>query len=346
MSVPLVYVIVLSWNGLDWLKVCIPSLLKTKYKNFKTVVVDNGSTDGSQRFIKKNFPAVTLIENDENLGFSAGNNIGIKYAIQKGADYVVLLNNDTVVDEYWLGELVKAAGSKEVGACTSKFLLYDKKGVINSAGGQVNFLGFAWPVGLNEKDRGQYTEREVAFGCAASLLLKTTVLKEVGLFDPSYFIYADDTDLSWRIRLRGYKILYAPKSVVWHKYSATMQTRRKKYKYLIERNRITTILKNYSLKSLLLISPALVFIEFSVLLYSICDGWPLEKIRGWVWNLLHLKEIIKKRREVQKIRKVEDKKIIELFSGPIEYADIKSFWLEKIINPLLSLYWKFVRRFI
>ena len=340
-----VSVVVLNYNGMEHLDVCLKSLLRQTYKNYEIIVADNGSTDGSVAFIKENFPEVQVMEHGENFGFAKGNNLAMEMAIKNRATYVALLNNDTEVDENWLGAMVEAVeSSPDIGAVQSKMLLFDERGKINSGGGEVNFTGHAWPVGLLEEDIGQHKQREIELACAGSMLIKSAVLEEVGLFDEDYFIYHEDTDLSWRIRLAGYKIMFVPDSVVYHKYSASFENKEKYY--LLERNRLLTLLKNYSLKSLILISPGIVFSEIAVLYYSLVSGWILKKLNSYMWNLRQVGNTLRKRNEIKKIRKLPDSKVVENYKGTMEYENVSNVLIDRLFNPVFSGYWRLVKRFI
>jgi GT2 family glycosyltransferase len=340
-----VSVVVLNYNGMEHLDVCLKSLANQAFKDYEIIVADNGSTDGSVDFIRENFLDVHVMEHGENLGFARGNNLAMAAAIKNGATHVALLNNDTEVDENWLGAMVSAVeSSPEIGAVQSKMLLFDERNKINSGGGEVNFTGHAWPVGLFEDDVGQHKQREIELACAGSMLIKTTVFEEVGLFDEDYFIYHEDTDLSWRIRLAGYKILFVPGSVVYHKYSASFENKEKYY--LLERNRQLTLLKNYSLKSLILISPAIIFSEIAVLYYSLVSGWILKKLNSYIWNLRQVRSTLRKRKEIKRIRKIPDSKIVENYKGTMEYENVSNILIDRLFNPIFSGYWGLIKRFI
>lgn len=340
-----VSVIVLNYNGMSHLETCLSSLSKQTFKDFEVVVADNGSTDGSTEFVRENFPHVHLMEHKENFGFTKGNNIAMEVAIRNGAEYIALLNNDTEVDDNWLEALVDAIESEQdIGACQSKMLLFDERNKINSGGGEVNYTGHAWPAGLFEKDMGKYKKRPIDLACAGSMMVKASVLEEAGFFDEDYFIYHEDTDLSWRIRLAGYKILFAPDSVVYHKYSASFENKEKYY--LLERNRLLTLLKNYSLKSLILVSPGIIFSELAVLYYSLASGWFFKKLDCYTWNLKQAKNTLRKRKEIKKIRKIPDSKVVENYKGTMEYENVSNILIDYLFNPLFSGYWRLIKRFI
>lgn len=220
MDLPLVYVVILGWNRQKDTLECIESLLATDYSNLKLLVVDNASTDRTPERIRASFPQVELIINKENLGFAAGNNVGIQYAVHQGADYVLLLNNDTVVAEDLVHTLVTMAQSDHrIGVLSPKIYFYHDGTRIWSAGAKKPLLlpGLK-RVGFGKEDGPAYDRlQEVEYTTACAILVRAVVFQEVGLLDPTYFMYYEDCDFSVRVRRAAYKIIYVPKAKVWHK---------------------------------------------------------------------------------------------------------------------------------
>ncbi len=222
---PLVYVIILNWNGLEDTIECLYSLQRLGYENYKIVVVDNGSEKDESTYISKNFKSVSVIENKKNLGYCKANNQGIKLAMEENADYVLLLNNDTVVKASFLNVLIEYAEiHSNVGILNPKILYY-KSDKIHSMGGKILYpLGLFKNIGKG-KNSENYTsplEPEFASGCA--MLIRTEVIKKVGMLDPTYFAYCEDVDFSLRTKRRGYGIRVVPNSIIYHKKSATAGT--------------------------------------------------------------------------------------------------------------------------
>jgi len=221
---PSVYCVVLNMNGKTLLLESLESIMKMTYPNFKVVVVDNGSTDESPDAVRTQYPSVTVLENGKNLGFGEGNNVGIRYSLKQGAEWIFLLNNDIAVDPEMLTELMKAASSDEmIGILSPKIYYYSEPNKIWYAGGKVNyFTGIISHRGLREMDSGQYDqveETDYITGCA--FLIKRKVVESVGMFDPIYFpIYSEDADWSVRTQRAGYHLVYVPHAKLWHKVSA------------------------------------------------------------------------------------------------------------------------------
>jgi GT2 family glycosyltransferase len=220
---PKVCCVVLTWNDRDNLAECLASMSKLKYPNLEIIVSDNGSTDGTIEFVKADYPDVVLLENGRNLFWAGGNNLGIQRAIEDGADYILLLNNDIVVDPEMVGALVEVGESDpRIGMLGPKIYYYGDDRQLWYAGGQVSlWRGIARHVGIRETDRGQYDEvvsTDYITGCA--LMVKREVVEKIGLVDPVYVAYGEDMDWSYRARLAGYQLDYVPAAVLWHKIGA------------------------------------------------------------------------------------------------------------------------------
>jgi GT2 family glycosyltransferase len=213
-------IVLLNWNSGEMTAECIRSLLKMTAKNYEIIVVDNGSKDGSAKYLCAQFPEITILPQDHNLGFAAGCDVGMKLGLERGLKYVLPLNNDTVVDPEFLTELQLAAEEHPQAAMISpKIYLWDMPDRFWWAGGDFSlWTGIARHIGRKEVDKGQFdrsTELDWATGCA--VLIRSDVLRETGLFDESFFGNAEDLDLSLRMRKAGYKIWFAPKAKLWHK---------------------------------------------------------------------------------------------------------------------------------
>ncbi len=220
---PFVSIVVLNWNSYDDTINCIESLKKITYPEYEIIIVDNGSTDGSERILKQRFPELTLIQTGHNLGFTGGVNAGIRHALKEGADYIHLLNNDTVVAPDFLEELLKVAEKDgKAGILCSKIYFYHRPDRIWYAGATFySLIGLTVLVGCGRKDNKRFdTIRETEpTGC--SMLLKREVCEKIGLFDEEYFCYYEDLDFGMRAKRAGFRTLYVPSSKVWHKIGET-----------------------------------------------------------------------------------------------------------------------------
>ena len=212
-------------------------------------MVDNGSKDDSLIEIKKNFHNVKIIQNKKNLGFTGGSNVGIKCALKNNADYVLLLNNDTIVDRKFLSEMIKLTESDEKIGIVCPKVFYSKPKIIQYAGLKFNLnTGNTLLIGNNERDNGQFNEvLEMDFCGGTCMLVKKGVFRKIGLFDNRYFAYFEDTDFGFRARKAGYKIVFCPKARIWHKVSASSGGQSNPLKeYYMNRNNILFMKKHVS----------------------------------------------------------------------------------------------------
>ena len=221
---PLTYIILLTWNRWEDTEACLQSLLPVVNRHIRVLVVDNGSTDGTPEKIHRQFPRFEVHENGRNLGFPAGNNIGIRHAIADGADYVILLNNDTVVDPRFADELIAAARRvPSAGMISSLIFFHDRPNIVWFAGGDIStWTGRSRHVGYLHGDRGQF-KGDVPIGrpCACSLLVTRRFLETVGLMKEGLFLYGEEIDWMLRARRLGFQCVLASRSKVWHKVSSS-----------------------------------------------------------------------------------------------------------------------------
>lgn len=241
---PRVSVVVVNWNGRRFLDACLEAVLAQEVVGgFEVILADNASDDGSREHVAARWPEVRVVDTGGNLGFAGGNNVGIRCAV---GDHVVLLNNDTRARSGWLSALVAAADADpSLGAVTSKLVYMDRPDTIQNAGSLLLTDGSGADRGNGEIDRGQYdTPDEVFAMCGGAVLLKRSMLDDVGLFDETFFTYYEDTDLSWRMRLRGWRIWYEPRAVVEHVHAGTSVEWSPAFTFHVDRNRLFMILKN------------------------------------------------------------------------------------------------------
>lgn len=237
-----VVIIVLNWNGLADTLACLASLARLGYPTHEVVVVDNGSTDDSVATIRATYPRVTLIETGENLGYVGGNNVGLEYARAMGADYALLLNNDTEVAPDFLRLLVEAAeADPAIGIVGPTIYYFDRPNVIWSAGGDIDWRrGRTRMIGLDEVDQGQFghTVRPVDFVTGCALLIKVAVVEQVGMLDPRFFAYYEEAEWCVRASRAGFKILHVPQAKIWHKISPDAREASPQVHYYMTRNRL------------------------------------------------------------------------------------------------------------
>ncbi len=308
----LVSIIIINWNGIKDLKDLMPSLKKVKYKNFETIIVDHGSTDGSIEYIKKYHPKVKLLEKGKNLGFAKGNNVGYK---SSSGEYVLFLNNDTVVEPGFLNYLVEALKDKKIAVVQPKIIFADSK-KLQSAGTFFTDTGFLYHYGYDKDPTDEkYNKPSEIFSANGScMLVKREVIEKVGLFDEDFFLYFEETDFCWRVWLAGYFIKYIPESVIYHKGGrATKRLPSAFINFHSSKNRINAILKNLDLFGLVRILPIqLILNGLATLVFLLKGGfsvaWSMQ--RAIFWNIKNTRDTLNKRKKVQEeIRKISDDEI-------------------------------------
>ncbi len=239
---PLVMIIVLNWNGKRDTLACLESLEQSSYPNSQVLVVDNGSNDDSAAAIRARFPHHSLLETGENLGYAGGNNVGLRYALEQGADYALLLNNDTIVAADFVDCLVQAVESDpSIGVAGPTIYYHEQKDRIWSAGGVVDWRrGQTRMLELNTPDTGQLgtAPRTVDFVSGCALLARREVLEQVGLLDERFFVYYEEAEWCIRAQRAGFRSVHVPRSKIWHKIPLDARASSPAVHYYMTRNRL------------------------------------------------------------------------------------------------------------
>jgi GT2 family glycosyltransferase len=319
-------VVIANWNGKKYLKDCFDSLLGQTYKDFRIVFVDNGSIDESIDFVRENYSETKIIRLEKNTGFAKGYNVGMAKALEnENIKYVIVLNNDTKLDEKYIESLVDCANRHpEAASIQPKVLNFFDPERIDCAGILLSVDGVATNRGYREKDGKKYAEEKEIFGAtgAASLFsrkaLEKTKLSHGEYFDNSFFAFYEDVDLAWRMRLVGFKSYYCPKAVVYHIHSATAGKISGFKAYYLNRNRFFTLIKNYPLCRLAAILFVLtpfryIFLIFRVIMRKERKGAEFsgqkktmaakEILRAWGSVISNSPALVRKRRVIQKRKK-------------------------------------------
>jgi len=296
-----VLIVIVNWNGRHHLETCLPGLFDSNYRERRVVVIDNGSSDGSREWLQANFPEVERVELGGNRGFAPANNIGLEMALAGGAAYAALLNNDTRVEPDWLRALVETAeADPTIAICQARQRTWDGEREI-----RFRFVPAWCEAEASQTDvtpAGSPTATPFASGCA--MLIRCSALRRIGLFDPRYFMYVEDVDLTLRAWIAGYRVMDVPEAVVYHRFSGSATTSRQRM-YLGYRNQLTTLLKLYEADTLSRFSGAI-----GGRWISNRGAW-----RGTLDALAMLPGTLTRRRRVQAGRRARDAAFLDLVSG-------------------------------
>jgi GT2 family glycosyltransferase len=301
------------------------------------IVVDNGG-GGPEIEDASGRSGVQVVSPGRNLGFAAGCNAG---ALSATGDALVFLNPDTVLAPGALEGLVAPLEDPEIGVVSARLRLLDQPELLNSAGNEVHVTGIAW-AGLYGQPASAVGElRDVAFPTGAAMAIRRRLFEELGGFTEELFMYQEDLELGWRVRLLGLRVVVNPAADVYHEYEFGRNPGKQ---YLLERNRLVFVLSSYSPKLLLLLSPVLVSTEAAMLGLALKEGWARDKLAGWGWLLRNVGWLRRHRRETQRLRRVEDRELARFLSAVIAPAMIPVPSPVRAINPLVAKYWSLVKK--
>jgi GT2 family glycosyltransferase len=303
---PKISVIIPHLNGRHHLDDCLGSLRQQTRTDFEVLLVDNGSTDGTQAYARQQFPEVRLIELGQNRGFTGACNAG--WQASKG-EIIILLNNDTEVDPNWLQEVWSALEQNpQAGSVASKMLLFDRRDTFHTAGDFYRLDGLPGNRGVWQKDVGQFDQIEPVFSaCGGSAAYRRTMLDEIGFLDDDFFFSCEDVDLGWRAQLAGWQVLYVPTAVVYHKLKATGGS--VTGSYYDGRNFLYLIWKNYPTPLLRIYWKDILHAQLKITRDAL-RAWrgaaARARLRGQLAGLWGIFKLWPKRRQVQALRRVDD----------------------------------------
>lgn len=357
MATPTALISILLYNSEKFLPELLASLEKISYprEQLEIYFLDNASPDKSGELARDFLPnfakagiKATLEINKINEGFAGGHNHAFQMALERGIDYVYLLNSDAMVDPNFLTEaVVVALANKNTAIVQSLILLHPDTTKINTIGNALHYLGFGYALGERAPVTSlpQYENflENSGYASGAGVLFKTEALKIIGIFDDYMFLYHEDLDMSYRARLAGFDIRLAPRSIMYHHYDFSRSITKF---YYMERNRFYVLLSVYRLWTIILILPALLLVEIGLFLFAIRNGWWKEKLRAYGHLLkpqtwLH---IIERRIEINQTRKRSDRQMATFFTAVIESPELKNPTLLPILNWVLTKYWNIVKR--
>jgi len=309
-------VIIVNYNAGASLKGCLRSLANDDCRDREIILVDNASTDSSAEYIAQVAPGVQLIRSEINLGFSQGNNLGVR---SSHGNYLAFLNPDTVVEPGWLEALIAALeADPRAGLATAKILLLGDTVRINTCGCDIHYTGLTLCRGMGMGRNALIDPVDVSAVSGAAFVIRRDLFEALSGFDAAYFLYMEDTDLSWRARLMGYTCLYVPTSVVYHDYSLRFGPKKTFYQ---ERNRYLMLLKGLRWRTLLVLLPALLVAEMITWAFVLFREPQrlANKLRAYVWIAQHWAEVMESRRRTQAVRRVRDRDLIAICTHRLAY---------------------------
>lgn len=307
-------VVIPTWNGREDLPACLDSL-RGQSVPVEIVVVENGSTDGSVEMLRESYPDVTLLVQPVNLGFAGGVNVGLRYALHRGHDVVALLNNDAIADPRWVEHLVdEMMRDERVGMVASKFVTIDGSR-LDSTGECYSIWGLPFPRGRDEEDLDAYDTLTELFGASGgSTLYRADMLRDVGLFDEDFFAYFEDVDLSWRARLRGWRVLLAPAAVAYHRIGATSGRIPGFTTYQTLKNLFWVVAKNVPRRYLATVVPRLALAYTLTFWRAVLHGNGIVAVKGVVVAVAKMPKKLGQRRVIQRGRRIDDETLRSLLT--------------------------------
>ena len=333
---------------------CRDSLRSLDYHKelYKIYIADNCSSQQTRDYLAKIYPeAIVIPRLDGN--YSAANNAGVAQAKQDNCSYFVIANMDTKVDKNWLTELVKAVESDDsVGIAQSKILLYPKTEKeknwpkINSLGNFIHYLGFGFANGYNQPDREIIGLPEIkGYASGSSFIIKKEVYDKIIGYDEEYYMYHDDMEMSWKTKLAGYKIILAPKSIIFHKYEFSRSIL---MVYYMERNRYLVMFHCYHWLTIIFLLPCMIFLEIGMIFYYLFSNrfWLKFRVICYFLKISTWQKIFVKRKQIKILRIKPDKEIVAGFVGKVLFQEIDNPLLRYVVNPILNFYWQIVKKFI
>ena len=308
---PEISIIIANWNGKHFLNVCLRSLRNQIFRDFETILVDNGSSDGSVEFVRAGFPEVRLLALDNNLGFTGGTLAG--YQIAQGR-LIVLLNNDTEAHPNWLAEIYQGSLTfPSAGSFASKMIYFDDRTRIENCGFMVSQAGTTAELGRDEIDGPDWAGPRAVFGaCGGAAAYRRGMLDQIGFLDPDFFMIYEDVDLSFRAQLAGYDCVYLPKAIVYHRYRSTIKRQPALQVFYAQRNIEYVYCKNMPTGLLLRSAPYRLLYEIGAAFYFTSMGAGISFFRAKLSALKMLPSMLRKRKAIQKRRMRRNDELLQM----------------------------------
>lgn len=310
---PEISVIIVNWNGRHLLDDCLGAMRRQTFRDFETILVDNGSSDSSADYVRSEFPEVKMLTLPENQGFTGGNIAG--YEAAQG-QLILLLNNDTEAKEDWLAAIHEASLQyPDAGSFASKMMYFDDRARIENCGFDLGVAGTTIDLGRDEIDGPRWNKpREVFGACGGAVAYRRSMLQDIGFLDPDFFAVYEDVDLAFRAQLRGYPCVYIPTAVVFHWYRATLGARSERQVFYSQRNVEMLYLKNMPIGLIFRSAPQRLLYEVGAAVYFLRLGCGRAFLRGKWSAIKHIPALLRKRHQVQRRKTVTNSRLRDQMS--------------------------------
>jgi GT2 family glycosyltransferase len=327
-------IILVGYNSAEWLPQALPALLDQNYPaNFDVIFVDNGSSDASVELVRRDYPAVRIIESDHNGGYAGGNNLGVEHA---AGEVLAFVNPDTRAEPNWLTELVRPLiRDRSIGMTTSKIVRMDARDTINTCGNDISLSGITTCRAAGEIAGNIDTDEDVPAVSGAACAIRRDLFQRLGGFDDRFFMYLEDTDLSWRVRMAGYRCRLAARSVIAHDYSFRLTATKTER---VERNRYLMLAKNLSIRSLIMLIPAFLAGEVATWGWALSHGprHMVAKTKAIVWMLGHLRLVLAMHARTQATRRVSDATLLHSYRPAPAIGEVSAGAAGQVAQAVLA----------
>ena len=332
-------VVVVAYRSGEQLVRCLRSVLADAGAGIEVVVVDNGG-GGAEIEHARGLTGVRVVSPGRNLGFAGGCNVG---ALNAKGDVLVFLNPDTVVAEGAIRRLAETVREPEIGIAMARLRLLDRPELLNSGGNVVHITGIAWAGSYGERAESVISRADIPYASGAAMAMRADVFSDVGGFIEELFMYQEDLELAWRVRLRGLRVVIDPDADVYHDYDFARHDAKR---YLLERNRLVFVVTAYSLRLLLAVAPVLLVTEVAMGGVALKQGWFPEKAAGWGWIVRHVGWLAARRRATQRLRRVPDRELARYLTPVLDPGILELPPVAHAGNRVVSAYWSMARKLL
>lgn len=330
---PLISVVIVAYDSGGALLRCLAMLDASDEGLHEVIVVDNGA-GGEELEVAAALPHVRLIEPGRNLGFAGGCNLGAAHAT---GDVLVFLNPDTIAVPGALRELARTLEDESIAIAMARLRLLYEPTLLNSSGTVVHISGLGWAGGYAQSASSVCVPADVVAPSGAAMAIRADEFERLGGFRPEFFMYHEDQELGWRVRMTGKRVVIEPKADVYHDYEFDRHAGKR---YFLERNRIAFLVLAFSLRTLFVLLPVLLATELGMVALAAKEGWLRDKLRGSFWCVGHARTLWRLRRQTQALRTVHDRDLVRMLTPVLAPAAMTLPALVRLVNPLLAAYWR------